>query len=56
MNWEMFSEKLSKNGKTVMIFHDREDAGNSFIARKKKYYKAKGIPVITRFAKAKKSE
>lgn len=56
MNWELFSEKLSKNGRTVMIFYDREDVGDLFLTRKKKYYTDKGMSVITRFAKAKKSE
>jgi len=53
MNWDMLSEKLSKNNKTVIIFYDKNDADDNWLSLRMKSYEDRGIPVITRHAKAK---
>jgi len=53
MNWDMLSEKLSKDNKTVVIFYDKNDVDDNWLVLRVKSYQDKGIPTITRIAKAK---
>lgn len=48
MNWEKLSEKLSKDGKKVTIFCDRDDRDDDFISKKMDYYRGKGLAVLLR--------
>jgi len=56
MNWEIFSEKLSRDGKTVFIFCDKDDRDNLFIKSKTERYHKNGYKVVIRKGKKRNEE
>jgi len=56
MNWELLSEKLSRDEETVFIFCAKEDRNDPFITNRISRYRKKGLKVIVKRNKKKEND